>query len=87
MVTVGGEVSVVPVALPVTTPETVPPFVVKLIFALTVEVVVGVKRTVTVWVAPNPPRVKGLPETILNGAGTDALPDTVPPPVFDTVKV
>ena len=87
MVTVGGEVSAFPVALPVTIAETVPPFAVKVIFALTVEVVVGVNRTFTTWVVPTPLRVKGLPDTILYGAGTDALPDAVPPPVFDTVKV
>src|SRR5206468_12835161 len=52
-----------------------------------VAVVVGVKRTVTVWGVFSPTTVKGLPDTMLKGAGTDAVPDTVPPTVFCTVKV
>jgi hypothetical protein len=45
-----------------------------------------VKRTVTVWAVFSPTTVKGLPDTMLKGAGTDAVPDTVPPPVFCTVN-
>ena len=47
---------------------------------------VGLYRTVTVvpWFAV---RLYGLPDTILKGADTLALPDSVPPPVFCTVKV
>jgi hypothetical protein len=73
--------------VPVTTRETLPPFAVKLTFALTVADVVGVKRTVTTWVAPVPTRLNGVPETTLKGAEIDAAPETVPPPVFDTLKV
>jgi hypothetical protein len=87
MVIVGGVVSVFAAPLPVPIAELVPPFAVKLIVELTVDVVVGVKRTVTVWVAPTPPSVKGLPEIMLNGAEVAAAPETVPPPVFATVKV
>ena len=87
MATVGGVVST-PTPVPVTIAETLPPSVAeKLMLALTVADTVGLKRTVTAWVAPNPTRVNGLPETTLKGAEIDALPETVPPPVFDTVKV
>jgi len=83
---VGGVVSVGAAPLPVAIAELLLPFAVKLTVALAVAVVVGVKRTLTVWVAPTPPRVKGLPDTMLNGAEVDAAPETVPPPVFETVK-
>ena len=83
---VGGVVSASAVPLPVAIAELLPPFAVKLTVALAVAVVVGVKRTVTVWLAPTPPRVKGLPDTMLKGAEVDAAPETVPPPVFETVK-
>ena len=39
---------------------------------------------VVLWLAV---RLYGLPDTTLNGAGTLALPDSVPPPVFCTVNV
>jgi hypothetical protein len=39
-------------------------------------VVVGVKRTVTVAVAPAVARLNGLPEAMVNGAATDAVPVT-----------
>ena len=84
--TVGGVVSV-PMLVPVTSREMAPPFAVKLTFALTVAGTVGLKRTVTTWVAPAPTRLNGLPETTLNGAEAAAVPETVPPPVFCTVKV
>jgi hypothetical protein len=84
MVTVG---ALVPTPLPDTTRETVSPFDVKVTFAVEVAVVVGRKRTVTVWVVFSPARVKGLPDTMLNGAETEAVPDTVPPAMFFTVKV
>jgi len=77
----------VPVPVPVTIPAMVPPDAVKLTVVLTVAVVVGLNRTVTGWVAPTPLRVNGLPDTMLKGATTDADPEIVPPPVFDTVKV
>ena len=86
MATVGGVVSV-PMPVPVTSREMVPPFAVKVTFALTVAERVGPKRTVTAWVAPAPTRLNGLPETTLKGAGAEAVPETVPPPVFCTVKV
>jgi hypothetical protein len=85
MVAVGGVVSLAPV--PVTSREMVLPFAVKFTFALTVAAAVGVKRTVTVWVAPTPTRLNGLPVTTLKGAEAETLPETVPPPVFCTVKV
>jgi len=72
--------------VPVTSDERVSPSAVKLILELATAVVVGVKRTVTAWVAPAPTRVKGLPETMLKGAETEAMPVTVPPRVFWTVK-
>jgi hypothetical protein len=85
MATMGGVVSVMPV--PVTIREMLSPFAVRLTFALTVADVVGLKRTVTAWVAPTPTRLNGLPETMLKGAETDAAPETVPPLVLDTVKI
>jgi hypothetical protein len=60
----------------------VSPSAVKLAFALTATDAVGVKRTVTTWVAPLPTSVNGLPDTMLKGAEADALPQTVPPRVF-----
>jgi len=87
MVIAGGVVSgPVPVPVPVAGRETVSPSAVKLTFVLTVADAVGVKRTVTAWVAPEPPRVNGLPDTMLKGAEADTLPETVPPRVFCTVK-
>jgi hypothetical protein len=73
--------------VPVTSLETVSPSAVKLTLVLAAAVLVGVKRTVTVAVAPEPTRVKGLPETMLNGAGTEAAPVTVPVRRFWTVKL
>jgi hypothetical protein len=84
MVTVGAPASA---PLPDAIRETVSPFDAKVTFAVEVAVVVGLKRTVTVWVVFSPTTVKGLPDTMLNGAGTDAVPDTVPPTVFCTVTV
>jgi hypothetical protein len=77
----------VPVPVPVTSRETLSPSALKLTFTPAVADVVGLKRTVTVWVAPNPPRVNELPDTTLNGAEANAVPETVPPRVFETVKV
>src|SRR5262245_57103808 len=73
--------------VPVTSLETVSPSAVKLTLVLATAVPVGVKPTVTVAVAPEPTRVKGLPETMLNGAATETLPVTVPVRVLVTVKV
>jgi len=86
MATVGGAVSI-ETPLPVTIREMVSPFAVTLTFALTVADVLGVKRTVTAWVAPSPARVKGLPETTLKGAEAATAPETVPPTAFCTVTV
>src|SRR5436190_736268 len=83
-VSVGGVASA---PVPVTIRERVSPSAVKLAFVVAVAGVVGVKRTVTVWVAPSPTRLNGLPETMLKGAETAAVPETVPPIVFCTVKV
>src|SRR5512145_1115897 len=74
----------VPVPVPLTSRETLSPSAVKLTFTLAVADVVGVKRTVTVWVAPDAPRVNELPDTMLKGAEVNAVPETVPPRVFDT---
>jgi len=70
----------------VTRREMVSPSAVKATFVLTVADAVGVKRTVTAWVAPSPKSVNGLPDTMLKGGKADALPETVPPRVFCTVK-
>jgi hypothetical protein len=85
IVTVGGVVSGVP--MPVTIRAMVPPPAVKFRLTLAVAATVGLKRTVTAWVVPTPTRLKAPPETMLKGAETDAFPETVPPPVFETVKV
>src|SRR5439155_332778 len=58
------------------------PSAVMLRFVLATPLEVGVNLTVTVAVAPLPARVKGLPETILKGAGTEAAPLIVPGRVF-----
>jgi hypothetical protein len=73
MATVGGVVSA---PVPVTLCEMVLPSAVKSTLAFAVVAVVGVKRTVTVWLPPTP-RVNELPETMLKGAGTDAVPETL----------
>ncbi len=83
-VSVGGVAST---PMPVTIRERVSPSAVKLTFVVAVAGVVGVKRTVTVWVVPRPTRLNGLPETMLKGAAAAAVPETVPPTVFCTVKV
>ncbi len=76
-----------PVPLPDTLREMVSPSAATVTFAAAVAVVVGLKRTVTVWVAFSPTRLNGLPDTMLKGAGADTVPDMVPPAVFCTVKV
>jgi len=73
--------------VPVTSLETVSPSAVKLTLVLATAVPVGVKPTVTVAVAPEPTRVNGLPDTMLKGAETEALPVTVPVRVLVTIKV
>src|SRR5207244_10843159 len=80
-------VAVAPIALPVIIRESVPPLAVKATFAVAVADVVELKRTVTSWLAPTPTRVNALPDTMLKGAEVDTVPETVPPPVFDTDKV
>jgi len=87
IVTVGGVESPTPSPLPVTIVEAEPPAAAKDTVALAVVVVVGVKRTRTAWLAPGPVSANGLPDTMLNGGEADAVPDTVPLPVFDTVNV
>jgi len=76
-----------PVPVPDAVCEIVSPSAVMTTFAVAVATVVGLKRTVTVWVAFKPTRLNGLPETTLKGAGTDTVPETVPPTMFCTVKV
>src|SRR5438093_459200 len=72
---------------PVTRRERLAPFAVKVRLTLAVAARVGLKRTVTACVAPAPTRLNEPPDTTLKGAGTNADPETVPPPVFCTVKV
>ena len=79
-------VELVPTPVPVTSRETVSPSAVKVTLALACAALVGVKRTVTVWV-PVPTRVNGLPETMLNGAEAEAVPVTVPARAPCNVKV
>ena len=64
--------------VPVTRRESVSPSAVKLTLPLAAVVLVGVNCTVTVAVAPVPTSVNGLPETMLNGADTEAVPVVVP---------
>ena len=68
--------------VPVTSRDCISPFTVRLTLVLAAAVLVGVNRTVTVAVAPAPSRVKGLPESMLKGAGTEAVPMVVPIPVL-----
>jgi len=68
--------------VPVTSRDCISPFAVKLTLVLAAAVIVGVNRTVTVAVAPVPTSVKGLPESMLKGAGTEAVPVVVPVPVL-----
>jgi len=71
-------VELVDTPVPVTSRETVSPSAVRLTLVLASAVVVGVNRTVTVAVAPVPTKVKGLPDAMLKGAGTEAVPVIVP---------
>jgi hypothetical protein len=73
--------------VPVTNRDSVSPSAVKLTLVLAAAVLVGVNLTVTVAVAPEPTSVNGLPETMLKGAGTDAVPVMVPLRVLCTVNV
>jgi hypothetical protein len=77
-----------PTPVPVATLEMVSPPapVAKLMFTEAVADAVGVNRTVTGWVAPTPTRLNVLPETMVNGAEVDTVPETVPPTVFETVR-
>jgi len=86
MVTLGGVVSGL-IPAPVTTREMLSPAAVKVTFVVALATVVGVKRTVTVWVAPAPLSVNGLPNTIAKGATVDTAPEMVPARVLCTVKV
>jgi len=83
--TVSVELADAPV--PVTSRDSVSPSAVKLTLVLAAAVLVGVNFTVTVAVAPAPTSVNGLPDTMLKGAETDAVPVVVPPRVLCTVNV
>jgi len=85
MVTAGRVESTEP--RPVTTRVTLVLFAVKIRFTLAVATTVGVKRTVTACVVPVPTALNEPPDTMLKGAETDAVPETVPPLIFCTVKV
>jgi len=64
--------------VPVTRRDTVSPSAVKLTLVLEATALVGANRTATVAVAPDPTSVNGLPETMLKGALTEAVPVMVP---------
>jgi len=64
--------------VPVTRRDTVSPSPVKLTLVLAATALVGANCTVTVAVAPDPTSVNGLPETMLKGAATEAVPVMVP---------
>jgi len=72
------KVELADVPVPVTSRDSVSPSAVKLTLVLAAAVPVGVNCTVTVAVAPEPTSVNGLPETMLKGALTEAVPVTVP---------
>jgi len=76
---------VVKAPIPVTEREMLSPSAVKLTFVVDVTSAVGVKRTVT-SVVPDPARVNALPDTMVKGAETNAVPETVPVRMFCTVK-
>ena len=81
--TVRMKLAVTPV--PVTVLLTLPsPVKVTLPFEVTADV--GLKRTVTVWLSP-PARLYDPPDTMLKRPLVLALPVSVPPPTFFTVKV
>jgi len=81
-------VEAVPTPVPVTRRDTVSPSpVVKLTLVLETMLPVGAKRTVMVAVDPLPARVNGLPDTMLKGAPTEAVPVTVPERTFWIVNV
>ena len=86
MVTRGGVASNGLVPVPVATRVMLSAPAVKVMFTVAVAVVIGVKRTVTVWVAPAPLSVNGLPYMMPKGATVETAPETVPPRVFCTVK-
>jgi len=87
MVTVGGAVTGRSIPTPVTKREMSSPAAVKVTFTIAAATVVGVKRTVTVWVDPAPLSVNGLPDTMLKGAPVDTAPEIVPARMLCTVKV
>jgi len=76
---------VVETPVPVTSRWSVSPSAVKLTLVLESAVFVGVKRTITLLVAPAA-RVEGPPEKMLNGAETEAVNVTGLARVFWTVK-
>src|SRR5437762_866771 len=86
VIAIVGSVVSPPAPVPVTRRVLISPPAAKLTLTEAVADVVGVKRTVTAWVAPSPTRFNVPPETMLKGAEVDTVPDTVPPTVFDTVK-
>src|SRR2546422_4130611 len=82
-----GATTVIRAPVPLTPGETFPPSDAKLMFPEKFPVAVGVKFTTTSWLAPAP-MVKGLPENTEKAVEVDeALPLSVPPPMFCTVKL
>ena len=79
----GAVVSATPV--PETLTALFPPFEVTARLTEKTPGVFGAKRTTIVWLEPAG-KLNAPPDTIMNGAGTDAPPVSVPLPVFCTVK-
>jgi hypothetical protein len=84
MVTLGG-IAMVP--MPVAIREMLSPPALTVTFAVAVAAVVGVNRTVTIWVAPAPLSENGLPDTMRKGALVETSPEAVPSRVLCTVRV
>jgi hypothetical protein len=74
------------VPAPVTSGEALPPLEVKFTFRTKLSTIVGLKPTVAVRLSPAP-RVNELPETMLNGAEVEAVPLSVPAPIFCITKL
>ncbi|MBI4382170.1 MAG: hypothetical protein HY574_13410, partial [candidate division NC10 bacterium] len=72
--------------VPVTEGDALPPLEVKVTLPLNVAADEGLKRTVTLWLAPAPRLNDAAPTMVKPVADVEALPVSVPPPVFVTVK-
>jgi hypothetical protein len=79
----GGLRATVPVA--VTATEAPPPLEPKVTLAVTMPVAAGLNRTTTAWLAPAA-ILNEAPDTTPKGSTLDAVPVSMPPPAFVTVK-